>query len=370
MFVSGANQVDKYLGAGGVALHGAITAGVLIWGHRRLADGRTLMSERVGALAAAGVLFVFATAFAVVHPMAQAGVIGGGSDGDDAINLAVQAGLAGHYPYGIRTYLGNPATYLPGTLLLAAPFVLLGTAAYQNLFWVGVFAVAMWRRFGRAAVAGKMLILLALTPRFWHALVTGSGMVTTSIVVALAVVAVIRDVNRGRTPAVSALGLGLALTTRANFVLVLPVVLMFVVRRLGTRAAVRTAALTLGVMAALVLPFFLHDPATFLRATAVEQNWVARSIRVLPAAWAVFPLMGAVAAVALAAAAGGDEYRCLTACAATQAVPVLLAFLLGSIDAGHIHLDFTRYGMHLFFFALTAAWIWLERTRVRPPDPA
>ena len=67
---------------------------------------------------------------------------GGGSDSDDALNLATRALLHGEYPYRIRTYLGSPATYLPGSLLLAVPFVLLGNAAYQDLFWLAAFLLS------------------------------------------------------------------------------------------------------------------------------------------------------------------------------------------------------------------------------------
>jgi hypothetical protein len=37
---------------------------------------------------------------------ADSGTVGGGSDGDDALNLAVRALVGRRYPYGIQTCLG------------------------------------------------------------------------------------------------------------------------------------------------------------------------------------------------------------------------------------------------------------------------
>jgi len=79
-------------------------------------------------------------AFIVLYPVARSGLFGPGSDRDDALNVALQALLSGHYPYYAQTYLGNPPTPMPGALLLALPFFALGTSAWQNLFWLPVFA--------------------------------------------------------------------------------------------------------------------------------------------------------------------------------------------------------------------------------------
>lgn len=54
--------------------------------------------------------------------------------------------VRGHYPYHAVTYLGNEITHLPGSLLLALPFVLVWTSALQNLFWLPALFLALDRK--------------------------------------------------------------------------------------------------------------------------------------------------------------------------------------------------------------------------------
>lgn len=372
--ISGAQEVGKYFGSGGVALHCAVVASVLVWGYHRLSQGRPLLSERAATVVMWVMMGGAFVAFSQGYPIAQSGAIGGGSDGDDAIDAAVRAAFAGTYPYSVTTYLGSPATYLPGTLLMAAPFVWLGASAYQNLAWLAGFALAVRLRFGRTGIAAPVLMIALFAPTVWHVLVTGSGILTTSIAVTLGVMSVLRTVRHGHVPWLPALFLGLTVTTRANFMLVLPVVWAYVYRRLGLRAALVTAGVSIGMVAALILPFALYDPATFWFATVLEQNWVGlHGVPGVPMAWAVLPGLSALAAVALAAGVarpGMGERHVLTAAALTQATPVVLAFLAVSIEIRAIHLDFTRYGLHMLFLALMGGWLWLEHAGFLGPGPA
>ena len=56
--------------------------------------------------------------------------IGGGSDADDAIILAVQNLLNGGHPYAAKTYFGNPLSPGPGILFLYTPFIAL------DVYWL------------------------------------------------------------------------------------------------------------------------------------------------------------------------------------------------------------------------------------------
>ena len=84
-----------------------------------------------------------AAAYALVYPVANTHAPGAGSDDDDALNVATHALFRGGFPYAVRTYLGNAVHHLPGAFVLASPFVLLGTSALQNLFWLPVFFVVI-----------------------------------------------------------------------------------------------------------------------------------------------------------------------------------------------------------------------------------
>ena len=85
-------------------------------------------------------LVLLAVAFGVIYPIANRGV-SGGSDRDEALNIAAAALWRGENPYYQRTYLGNVVSPLPGAILLAEPFVAIGNSAYGNLFWLALALV-------------------------------------------------------------------------------------------------------------------------------------------------------------------------------------------------------------------------------------
>lgn len=106
---------------------------------------RILSKPMVYRITGTGLLIGLLVAHLIIHPAIDEdgfslfGKSFGASDGDDAIELAINELRAGHYPYYAKTFLGNPITPMPGALLLALPFYLLGNATLQNLFWLAVF---------------------------------------------------------------------------------------------------------------------------------------------------------------------------------------------------------------------------------------
>jgi len=76
----------------------------------------------------------------------------GASDNDDAIDVAIDELRAGRYPYYPRTFLNGPLSPLPGALLLALPFYLVGDSALQNVFWIAVF---FWLRMRSMRAASR-----------------------------------------------------------------------------------------------------------------------------------------------------------------------------------------------------------------------
>src|SRR2546426_7380654 len=142
------NSIQKYAGHAGLLVLPlvALSAMVALTATARR-HGPGLPKSWLVALCAAPLAL-----FIVLYPMADSGLLGPGSDRDDALNVALQTLLVGHYPYGATTYLGNPPTPMPGALILALPFSFLETVrcriSYGFLFSLGgvstILKVRQW----------------------------------------------------------------------------------------------------------------------------------------------------------------------------------------------------------------------------------
>ena len=151
------------------------------------------------------------------YPHAHAGPPGTGSDRDDALNVALRAITHLRYPYREKTFLGGAITPMPGALLLASPFYLLGNSAFQNLFWPPVFCRWAYRFFGGTTAAlWFSLIFLIGCPSSLYDFITGGDYLVNALYVAIAMDLVfvsIPDARKWHLPA-AAVFLGIAISSR------------------------------------------------------------------------------------------------------------------------------------------------------------
>jgi hypothetical protein len=159
-----------------------------------------------------------AVLFLTVYPIANSHAPHTGSDDDDACNVGVTSLLEGKSPYSERTYLGDVLHQLPGALVLAAPFVLLGTSGLQNLFWLPAFFAAIAKVTKDSRMATQLFVLVVgLSPTVLHQVLTGTGHVSNAIYVALGLFWLIR-----KQRALHAIAWGIAPASRPNFLLLIP----------------------------------------------------------------------------------------------------------------------------------------------------
>jgi hypothetical protein len=342
--VSSSVLVLKYAGWPGVVAYSIITAGAVTLVPQRFRS----FSNRTAILLGVTTLVVVAIIFASTYPRVDVHVAGMGSDDDDALNLGARAILAGQSPYGQRTYLGNVLHHLPGSYVLAIPFVLAGSSALQNLVWLPLFFIAGSDRKEPAAAVQWSWTVLALCPGVMWEIVTGTGYLANTIAIALGLSWLMR--SRGRLLAAAAWGLALA--SRANFFLLVPVAIGSLAQRAGWRAAARAAAVTAATASLLIVPLYLHDPYNFGPIEAADR--VFRFDNVQPhAGVAIIALMGALS-VGLAFRKM-DDASLFRSCALIQLVPVAAGVLLGSLSQGAVDLTYARYGTFFMWFALLAA---------------
>lgn len=233
-------------------------------------------------------IFVLATvvlvvAFAIRYPLSQAGLLGIGTDRDEALDIALARLLDGQFPYYGRTQFGNALTPMPGALLLAAPFHLAGASAWQNLLWMPV-ALLLLADAARALRTRMALAVVALfaSPAVLQDHMHGGDLAVNAIYVAAALWLLHRvasaEAPRSRALMLAAAVLAVAVASRPVFAAAAVLGTAYMLGRHGPRAGALFAAVLASVIGALVLPFLLYDAAAF---------FPQHLVRKLPAGWSV-----------------------------------------------------------------------------------
>ena len=354
-------QVQKYFDTVGVGAYLITAFSALLVGYKYLLPKFVSRVTEKQALWLAGATFlVLLVVFAIAYPIANSGLVAGGSDRDDNLNVATTALLHGRYPYYFRGYLGSPTHSLPGSLVLAVPFVLIGNSAYQNFFWLAIFFIAMrlYLKDGRLALLMLWASLL-LSPGLLHELVTGGDLISNSLYVLLFMLFMVNAVPRSDRScwlkAGSAILLGVGLSSRANFLLLLPLVFSMLVQIAGWKAAAKYVGLTCMTFGAITIPFYLYDPQGFYPLHAL--GIITQFHSILPFAGRIVPLVGGITALALSFQhmdCGG--LALLRNSAMVQAFPVFCVIVLSMVQARGLDFAYAGYGLNFLFFGALASW--------------
>ena len=346
--------VHKYLGWDSTIAYAIVVAGIVaLKPHlpERLTNRHLLWLALL-------TLFLIVAAFFVIYPIANTHAPGTGSDDDDTLNLGARALLTGRFPYSQTTYLGNVLHHLPGAFVLASPFVLLGTSALQNLFWLPVFFVAVREETNNRTALQLAWLVLALSPGVMHDVVTGTGYVSNTIYVLLGLWWLIRTTHRN----VAAITWGLTLASRANFLFLVPLAFGWLRQHAGLRPALRAMALTCATTACLSVPFYLHDRGNFGPLEAANRLLVFNQL---------LPHLGVALIVLMAALAFALSFTQMDAavlfrnCALVQALPVVAGVVLSTVQDRQLNLWYARYGPFFAWFTLMALASSLNRDQTR-----
>jgi len=325
-------------------------------------------SARAQAWLAASMAGVLLAVFLVVYPIANVHVPGRGSDDDDAYNVGVHALVSGQSPYDHTTYLGNSLHMLPGAFVLSMPFVLLGTSAWQNVFWLVLFFAAAAAVSADNARALRLAwLVLACSPTVIYQVATGTGHAANTIYVLLGLLWLVRTDHRD----IAAAAWGVALASRANFLLLLPLSFGWLGRKHGWVTALRATAITCATFAALALPLYLRDPAHY--GPLEGANRLLRFNEILPHAGEVILAVMAGAALVLSTLRT-DLSGLLLSGAIVQAIPVLAGAALSSIYTGRLDVAYLGYGTFAAWFVFMASTLadtrWYKKYGTASPSDA
>ncbi len=361
IIISSANILTKYVGGATLFLYSlAVVAG--LWGLERwgLPLLRRLPARTVTLLLGLVVVGI-TTVMVILYPLANSERLGPGSDRDEALDQATLSLLQGDYPYYQVTYLNNPITPMPGALLLAIPFVALtGSSIWQIPVWLIVFMMVLRRwLFDSRLLLLMLLSVFVLAPKVDHEIVTGGDFVTNAMYVLAAFVVLIESVTHPRRlfRVFAAILVGITLSSRMNWVLLLPLVAAAIAERTDWRTAFRATGLAFLTFLLVTLPWYLYDPAGF------SPFHTANKLRLLNQVtpYAAELTLGLTGILTLFLAWRQKGYLSFFMNAAiVQAIPVIAGIL---IPIPLLGLDFTygtRYGSTYILFAAVAYWLWID----------
>lgn len=306
-------------------------------------------------------LIILAVVFFLVYPIVNSGVIGGGSDRDEDVTIAARALLKGEYPYHLKTYLGNSITHLPGSLILASPFVLLGNGAYQNLFWLLLFVLVSGFYLKDARLGLFLLgLLVFFSPVVLQEFITGGDLLSNGIYIVLFILLL---VHSAAGPGISALQkalaavlLGVALSSRLNFIFILPLVFSSMAQKSGWKSALIYIGVVVLVFLAVTLPYYFHDPKSFTPFYG-QYGKLSQFRHILPFSGVIVPLIGCALALVLSFQRMKEGYAImLRNCALVQASFVMWAVVLDTQRSGRLQCILSGYGLSFLFFGVLSAW--------------
>lgn len=368
------DTIDKYFGPAGIAAYSVLGLIAVYAGYFFvLPRFNKYISERNALILAVATLAALTAVVGVGYPLANSGRFGGGSDVDDAMIIAVGELLKGSYPYYPKTYLGLPISPLPGAVFLAISWVVVGAVQFQGIFWLAILFLVLRKMLGsNVSTLAFFWALFALSPTIHQSLLTGSDYIANSIYILAAAWLVLRYGADAEAPVwkklLAAAFLGLGLSSRSNFLLVLPMLFIVLARTAGWREAFRSAAVAGIVFALVTLPFWAYDPAGFSPMTA--QAFKVKVLeQVLPFAGILIPGSAMVIAAALSFRKNAaDTAAFLRDNGIVQLYLVLFSSIIYSIHTNDLNLYMANsgYGLFALFFGAAGCWLLLNRKEAPP----
>jgi hypothetical protein len=318
----------------------------------------------IAILAAVGLVAIFA----IVYPMETSGRFGLGSDRDEALDIAVRSIAAGQYPYHERTPLGGAIMQLPGAILLSAPFVALGSSAYQNIFWLFVFAFVTVTLFKNRAAALLLLVTpLLLSPALQYEFISGGDLLANGIYVVVFLFLVVRTFSKSDSlpwlRILTCIALGIALASRFYFLILIPLLFVVLLRTSNMRSALIGTGVTVLTSCAVILPYYLFAPKAF---TPVAASTLASLDTVIPYAGVVVIVITSLLSIVGAVMLSGIPKRDLIPYLYWMGAVVLFLSMLSvvvfnSLANGHLDLSYIyhRDGLMFLLLGLWGCWPYL-----------
>lgn len=315
------------------------------------------LNHRLLNLIPSAIFLALVIVFLLGNPIANNKEYFTGSDADDALNQAAGALLTGEYPYQNLTYLGNAISPLPGAVLIAVPFVwIFHNSGVQNLFWIAIYLILVYYYCNRVMtaviLAGGLLLMMPLVS---YQIAVGSDHLSNSIYVLLGFYLADKIIEGNYKIRVIALVLfftGICLSSRLNFVLLLPLFGMYLARKYEIRRALYITIAVTAAFCSVTLPFYFYQPDEFAPLhTSYKLN---RFNDILPFSEIIVPLFSLVAGgLFLVIKRGGHSFdKFLQSAIIVLSFPVAAGVLLRSLQTGQTEPGYSSYSSFFLPFIL------------------
>jgi len=306
-------------------------------------------------------LLLVAITHLIIHPIIDTagfsllGIKFGASDCDNAIDVGLHALNSGNYPYYQRTFLNYPITPMPGALLLALPFYILGDSAFQNVVWYAVFWILIWRITLDIRIASLIIgIISFLSPNVIYHICTGTDYLANSIYVLLAMVFLMNSFDRKvQTIVTASIFLGIALASRPNWLLLLPIPFFYIAYRANYWRAIKIFAIITISFCVLVLPFYFYDPSHF------SPFYVSHFLTIgkkFPHADVLIVFFGGCLSIILGFIYKNKSLESqIRSSFFVQAFVIICGFILASVAEGRVNLYYSHFGILFMSFGVFAS---------------
>jgi uncharacterized membrane protein len=165
------------------------------------------------------------------------------------------------------------------------------------------------------------------------------------------------------TKILPAMLLGIGMSSRSTFLLVIPLFLSVLVQRAGWRKAIGYLSVSGVACLAVTLPFWIVNPSGFAPLT-VQSEKLKFVEEVLPFAGVIVPAFaGLIACVLSFQNMKTDTARFFRNCAIVQIIVLFVTSALYTVKLGKLDffLQQSGYGMFTLFFGATAFWMYLNK---------
>lgn len=355
-------QLLKYTGLPGFILYSIVVyTGLSLFSRHAFPLFYQKVSQKDAVILFVIIMLLLAFNFHRIYPLADAGIIGGGNDRDDALNLAAEQILSLQYPYSVRTYLGNPISPLPGAVLLALPFVILGNSAYQNFFWIILFLIVLYRLCKDFRIGLYLLCTLFLfSPIVMQELLTGGDLLANNLYIFISF-SLFCLVIQKQSPSPylllgSSLFLGITLCSRFQYIIFLPLLFSFALQNTNWKKAFEYITIAGASALVLGLSFYLANPADFTPLHTYEK--LSRFEAYVPFVGILIPLLTVLVTLRLCLCPMKNNIWLLFRnCAIILAIPSLSGLMISIIIQQKANiLTFADYGLNYLIFGSVYLW--------------